>query len=110
MYLMSTVKETNFTDINVKELFDFSKKLQEYYYSCILEKQPDTNGIWKCAKFSNLSDAEKYREINLPNAVLTKIVPYQCSNPFEYFENKIVYDKVNFPVEIIKNPWVVEEK
>jgi hypothetical protein len=97
MLLMSTVKEYEFM-----ELFDFSKQMQQYYYSCRLEKQSETNSVWKCAKFANLPDAEKFVLETNSNTQLTRIIPHKCGNPFEYFENKVVYDKVNYPVEIIK--------
>ncbi len=94
---MTTVNEIDF-----KELLDFSKKFEQYYYSCRLEKQTDETSVWKCAKINNITDAEKFRAENLSNTQLTKIFPHKCSNPFEYFESNIVYDKVNFPVEIVK--------
>ncbi len=94
---MSTLKELDFT-----EMLNFSKQMQQYYYSCRLEKQPDANSVWKCAKFANLSDAEKFASETNSNTQLTRIIPHKCGNPFEYFESRVVYDKVNYPVEIIK--------
>jgi hypothetical protein len=94
---MSTLKEIDF-----KELLNFSKQMQQYYYSCRLDKQSETKSIWKCAKFTNLPDAEKFALETNSNTVLTKIVPHKCGNPFEYFEKTVVFDKVNYPVEIIK--------
>lgn len=94
---MSTLKELDYA-----EMLNFSKYLEQQYYSCRLEKQSDTNSVWKCAKFSNLSDAEKFASETNSNTQLTKIIPYKCGNPFEYFESRVVYDKINFPVEIVK--------
>ncbi len=94
---MSTLKELDFT-----EMLNFSKQMQQYYFSCRLEKQSDTNSVWKCAKFTNLLEAEKFAAETNSNTQLTKIIPHKCGNPFEYFESRVVYDKVNYPVEIIK--------
>jgi len=46
---MTTLQEQNY-----QEIFDLSKSLQKYYYSCRLEKH-DTNKdnlSWKCARKS----------------------------------------------------------
>jgi hypothetical protein len=99
LIIMSTVKEHDF-----QEIFDFSKSLEQYYYSCRLEKSNTNknNLSWKCAKFYNLTDAETFRTENESITVLTKIIPSKCANIFDNIENKMVFEKVNYPVEIIK--------
>jgi hypothetical protein len=103
---MSLLKE-NTNENELKELYNFSRTLQQHYYSCRLEKTTNTqvnNSMgWKCAKFSNLTDAEKFITDNTEKTVLTQIIPFKCANPFDIFEVNIVSDKVNFPVEIV-NP------
>lgn len=89
---MSVVKEYECT-----ELLDFSSSLQ-YYYGCRLEKDL----IWKCAKFKTLKDAEIFISKNQSSTHLSKIIPTKCANTFEVFENKILSNKINFPINIIK--------
>lgn len=95
---------TSVNEYDYQKIFDFSKSLQQYYYSCRLEKlntNKDNLG-WKCAKFYNLADAEKFRIENESATVLTKIIPSKCANIFDNIENRIVFEKINYPVEIIK--------
>ena len=100
---MATIKEQDFKEQHFKEIFDFSRSLQQYYYSCRLEN-PDNNKNdfgWKCSKFTNLSEAQKFASENSEKTVLTKIIPAKCGNPFNAFEKNILNDKLIMPIEVI---------
>lgn len=95
---MSSLIEQDF-----KEIFNFSKTLQQYYYSYRLEKNTQDNQMgWTCAKFTNFPDAEKFSTGNSAQTVITKIIPTKCNNPFEFLENDIVKSHLDYPVQIIK--------
>ena len=106
---MTTLNTNDFT-----ELLDYSRVLQQHYYSCRLEKPTNTQTNdclkWKCAKFTNLADANKFSTENSEQTVLSKIVPFSCGNPFGIFEENIIYRKLNYPIDIVKTETKTTDK
>ena len=100
---MTTVTEVINPNINndISSVTSFSNFMREHYYACKLEMTTNSNNpVWKCGKFSNIVDAEKFNIEENPNIMMRKIIPSKCANPFNSLELGYLSEKLSFPVEL----------